>query len=187
VTFCGPNAGGKTQGWWQNKNGQALLKANLTATNGPCQTLVGYITGHTGSGDLINGDSTKYSNQLYNTAECATPTTAFSYLPSFDLKVFAVGTCSGNCWSMLLSQWLTTLLDTAAYPATIKAGGPALTGSAKIYNPDLLLGLPDCTTIGNLLTEAVNQFPTYKNTKSIVSAVSGMFDRINNNVQPSCV
>ena len=191
IIFCGPNAGGLTQGWWQNKNGQALLKANLTSTNGPCGTLTSYVSGNLTAGDLINADSSKFSNQLYNTGQCAAPTTAFSYLPSFDLKVFAAATCSGNCWSMLLSQWLTTLLDTASYPNTNKAGGPALTGAAHIYNPAGLLGLPTCTTIHDLLAGAVAQFPVppvtgYKNDKATVTALESMFDAINNNQQPSC-
>jgi len=87
---------------------------------------------------------------------------------------------------MLLSQWLTTTLDTASY-ITGKAGGPALDANDNIYNPDGLLGLDECTTIGDLLTQAVQQFSLYKDDKSTVTALSSMFDRINNNLQPSCV
>jgi hypothetical protein len=183
VTFCGPNAGGLTQGWWQNKNGQALLKAN---TSSACTTLNGYVGGNNTLADLINVDSGGNSSKQYVNGDC-TNTSAFSYLPKFDLFVFNLANSSGTGWPMLLSQWLTTTLDTASYPNTIKAGGPSLTGAAKIYNPDGLLGLPTCTTIHDLLAGAVTQFSSYKNTKSTVTALSSMFDRINNNIQPSCV
>ena len=182
VTFCGPNAGGLTQGWWQNKNGQALLKTN---TSSACTTLNSYVAANDSLTDLINVDSGGNTSKQYADGDCAN-SSRFSYLPNFDLFVFGLGKSSGNGWAMLLSQWLTTTLDTATY-ITGKAGGPALTSGAKIYNPDGLLGLPTCTTIGNLLTQAVQQFSIYKNTKSTVTALSGMFDRINNNVQPSCV
>jgi hypothetical protein len=183
VTFCGPNAGGLTQGWWQNKNGQSLLTKNTASA---CSTLTGYTSGHDALTDLINADSGGSASKKFTNGDCA-DSTKFSYLPKFDLFVFGLAKSSGNGWAMLLSQWLTTTLDTASYPNTIKAGGPALTSGAKIYNPDGLLGLPTCTTIGALLTGAVNNFSTYKNTKSTVTALAGMFDRINNHAQPSCV
>jgi len=187
VTFCGPNAGGHTQGWWQNKNGQALLKATLNTTSA-CGTLNGYVGAKDSLLDLINADSGGSSSKQYVKADC-TDTTKFSYLPKFDVFVFNLAKSSGNGWAMLLSQWMTTALDTADYPTTFKAGAPDLDFSAHIYNPDGLLGLEECTTIDALLTEASLQFnpPGYKNDKSQVTALAGMFDRINNNVQPSCV
>lgn len=180
VTFCGPNAGGLTQGWWQNKNGQQLLKNNIGSA---CTTLNGYVNGYTSPTGLINVDGT--TTKQYSTGSCSTSGT-FSYLPSFDLYVFGQANSSGTGWSMLLSQWLTTTLDTASY-ITGKAGGPALDANDNIYNPDGLLGLDECTTIGDLLTQAVQQFSLYKDDKSTVTALSSMFDRINNNLQPSCV
>ena len=184
VTFCGPNTGGLTQGFWQNKNGQTLLKNNTTAA---CNNLNGYVTlapGFTGSSDLINVDSGGDAAKTYVSTEC-TDSTKFSYLPKFDLFVFNLANSSGSGLSMLLSQWLTTVLDTGTY-TTGKAGGPGLSGSTKIYNPDHLLGQPVCTTIGNMLTHAVTDFGTYKADKATVTALSSFFDKINNNQQPTC-
>jgi len=183
VQFCGPNAGGLTQGWWQNKNGQKLLTSNTTSA---CTTLNGYLGSHTTLADLINVDHGQ-PPKLYVTGDCTNSST-FSYLPKFDLLVFGQATSTGTGWSMLLSQWLTTALDSAAYPTFYAAGKPALDPNAGIYNPNDVAGLNlgTCPTVSQLLTAAVNSFSSYSGDKSKVTALSSLFDAINNNKAVSC-
>jgi hypothetical protein len=179
VTFCGPNNGGLTMGWWQNNNGQALLKNNA----GPaCSTLNSYLGSNTTSAGLINVSSKP--TDLYKPASCApaTPT----YLPTFTYNVIKAANAAGSGQAMLLGQWLTTALDTAAYPSATSAGKPTLQSGQKVANPANLLGVGTCTKVGDLLSEAVSQFGSYKADKAKVTGLATLFDNINNNRAQTC-
>jgi len=187
VQFCGPNAGGLTMGWWQNGNGQALLKGNLTAA---CAAVTGYVAGHTATGDLINVNSK--APKLFVTTDCA-DSSKYSYLPTFTYNTVKAANAAGSGGPMLLGQWLTTALDTAGYANYTSAGRPTLDKTVRVAVPSNVataLGLPTCTSVDSLLAGAVNKFATYSGTtaasKAIVTGLATVFDNLNNNRAQTC-
>jgi len=185
VTYCGPNNGGLTMGWWQNNNGQALLKANLANA---CGTVTGYTGLAPAASHLINASST--STGAFAPGSCTGPsaTSNKSYLPTFTYNVVKSANASGSGAPMLLGQWLTTALDTAGYPTFTSAGRPTLSASQDIAIPTGLqsLGLAPCSTVGNALTVAVNQYGAYKANKATVTTFITLFDNLNNNRAQTC-
>lgn len=200
VTFCGPNNGGLTMGWWQNKNGQALLKNNLTNACGSWNGYVGASSGTSSSANYLPDAYVTYykSNQgqyLYDSTKCATPTTSNkSYLPVFDLNVFAAANASGTGTWMVEGQYLTTVLNTASGYVNAGAGAPTLDASTRVQIPLALqtasttgIGLAACDTIGNLLNKAASQYTTYSSGKTAAtSALITLLTKINQNQAQTC-
>jgi hypothetical protein len=196
VVFCGPNNGGLTMGWWQNKNGQALLKANLTAA---CSTVNGYLPSVFTHGALTYLPDAYTANKSFNTAtyqyiaaNCTAGGSDKSYLPTFDLNVFTAANAAGTGTLMVEGQWLTTALDTAPYAVFTSAGKPTLSAGQKVQIPAALqsgLALAPCDTIGNLLTSAASRYPVYAPSKSlgVTPGLITLLNAINNNQAITCV
>jgi hypothetical protein len=200
VRFCGPNNGGLTMGWWQNKNGQSLITQNLV---GACGTVNGYLPTTFAHGKLtyLPDAYTAYkakgvdftTGYQYDSTKCVGPPTSNkSYLPVFDLNVFTAASASGTGTMMVEGQWLTTALDTASYPlpAVYTPGKPALSPSLGVKMPTALqtgFGLAACDTISNLLTQAAGQYASYASSKAAVtSALITTLNAINNNQAQTC-
>jgi hypothetical protein len=199
VTFCGPNSGGLTMGWWQNKNGQSLLKANLANA---CSTFNGYLPAvftH-GFGTYLPDAYSSYfgkttvaqSAYYYNSANCGGPTNVKSYLPTFDMNVFTAANASGTGTWMVEGQWVAAALNTASYPNFTSAGRPTLTATGNIVIPASLqgaggIGLNACDSIGNLLTATAASYPSYAaNKTAITSALITLLTKINQNQALTC-
>lgn len=188
VTFCGPNNGGLTMGWWQNSNGQALLK-NVANTSVACSTVNGYLGATLG---IVNASTATTGS--WNSAACATVSIApkSPYLPTFTYNAIKAANASGTGQPMLEGQWLTTALDTSAYGWWTGAGKPTLNKlqgikiDATITVPLGLAAATTCDQVGDLLSRAASQFASYGGNKSSVTALLSLFDRINNNKQQTC-
>ncbi|MCW2598521.1 MAG: hypothetical protein JWM02_350 [Frankiales bacterium] len=193
VTLCGPNSGGLTMGWWQNKNGQALLKANTAAA---CGTVNGYLPALGSHGalnylpDAYTSAKSPASAYYYDSAACTT-LSAKSYLPTFDLNVFSVAAAAGTGTKMVEGQWLTTALDTATYVNSSSAGKPTLSAGQKVIIPSALqtgLGLATCDTVGHLLTASAGQYSGYASSKTaITAALIPLFTAINQSQAQTCI
>ena len=196
VTFCGPNSGGLTMGWWQNKNGQNLLKNNLTNA---CTTVNGYLPGsfsHGAASYLPDAYTQNKSFQplatyQYVSAECGTSGKK-SYLPTFDMNVFTAANAAGTGTMMDEGQWLTTAMNTASYPNFTTAGRPTLSGTQGVVIPTALrtpLGLTQCSTISDLLSHAASNYPSYASSKTLTGvtpALITLLNAINNNQAQTC-
>jgi hypothetical protein len=196
VVFCGPNNGGLTMGWWQNKNGQALLKNNVAAA---CSTVNADLPAAFTHGALsylpdayTANKSFPIATYQYVAANCTSGGSNKSYLPTFDLNVFTAANAAGTGTMMVEGQWLTTALNTAPYTASTSAGKPTLNAGQKVQIPVALrtpLALAPCDTIGNLLANAASQYPVYSGSKSlgVTPALITLLNAINNNQAITCV
>jgi uncharacterized repeat protein (TIGR01451 family) len=202
IALCMPiatptNTGGHTMGWWQNKNGQALLKNNVAAA---CSTLNSYLPTtytHGVSTYLLDAHAAYYAKKAadqaayyYDRSQCTGPTTSRSYLPAFDITVFTAANASKTGTRMVEGQWLTTALNTATYANYTSAGRPTLDAAQKVVIPAALqsgLGLAACDTIGHLLTKSAALYPQYATGKTTVtSALITLLDAINNDRAAVC-
>jgi len=194
VTFCGPISGGLTMGWWQNKNGQKLLAANVANA---CSAFNGHLPAvfvH-GSTKYLPDAYTAYSSKFkqYDSAKCTT-TGDSSYLPTFDINVFTAANASQTGTQMVEGQFLTTALNTAAGYVNQGAGvpgGPSL-GSTGVVIPLQLqgaanLGLGSCATVSDLLTAAAARYPNYASSKtSVTQALIPLLTNINQSQALTC-
>jgi hypothetical protein len=195
VFFCGPNDGGLTMGWWQNKNGQALLKANLSSA---CSTVNSHLPVAFAHGTLTYLPDAYQQNKTfissaynYLSAQCTVGGTK-SFLPAFDLNVFTAANASGTGTMMVEGQWFTTAMDTATYTVSTSAGKPTLGAGQKVQIPSALqtgLGLNACDTVGNLLTSAAAQYQAYAPSKTtgVTPALITLLNAINNNQAITCL
>jgi hypothetical protein len=115
VTVCGPVAGGLTMGFWQNKNGQAIITGGAS-TAGVCK-----------SGTWLR----QYApfQDLSSTATC-------SQVGTYVTNIIKAANASGSSMNaMLKAQMLATALDVYfSDPAlgTNKIGAPAPLGGVKV-------------------------------------------------------
>jgi hypothetical protein len=101
VEVCGPaRTGALTMGFWQNKNGQALIK-NTAWSGTACATLLTFVKSFLPFSDLKVG-STTYPDTCQGIAD-------------YDTAVFKAAQCSGPaatpCNAMLKAQMLATAFD----------------------------------------------------------------------------
>lgn len=182
VTVCGPlQTGAKTIGFWQNKNGQGIIKAGA-ATAGVCN-----------SGTWLR----QYApfQDLGASASCSTVAT-------YVTNVIKAADASGSSMNpMLKAQMLATALDVYFSDGTLggnKIGAPAPIGGVSV---DLTLICTDLTctafedsstvfggspkTVLEMLTYAAGQSNVggslwYGNVKSTQELAKDAFDAINN-------
>jgi hypothetical protein len=55
-----------------------------------------------------------------------------------------------------------------------------------LANPANLLGAGTCAKVGDLLSQAVSRYGTYKADKAKVTALATLFDNLNNNRAQTC-
>jgi hypothetical protein len=92
VTVCGPASGGLTMGFWQNKNGQNIIKSYSGGTSGT--TLHAFLAGFHPFSDETSTTGTGIASYVYNVIKAATCTST-----------------GKTCNSMLKAQMLATALD----------------------------------------------------------------------------
>ena len=187
VTICGPvQTGALTMGFWQNKNGQAIITGGAS-TAGVCN-----------SGTWLR----QYApfQDLSATATC-------SQVGTYVLNVIKAATCtstSQTCNAMLKAQMLATALDVYFSDPALggnKIGAPAPIGGVAIDLTKVCVNIPTCTVFENdssvfganslsvsaLLASAASQSNAggsiwYGNVKATQVMAKDVFDAINNQV-----
>jgi hypothetical protein len=176
VTVCGPaKTGALTIGFWQNNNGQAILKAG-TATSGVCN-----------AGTWLR---TMAPFQDLSTSANCTAVAAYVY------NVVKAANASGATMNaMLKAQMLATALDVYFSDAALggnKIAAPAPLGGVKIDLTQLgtsaAFGGATSLTVAQLLAYAASQFTAapapagtwYGNVKATQELAKNTFDAINN-------
>jgi hypothetical protein len=186
VSVCGPASGGLTMGFWQNKNGQAIISG-------------GHYTGT--SPKICNSGSylrtLKPFNDLSATATCATVATYVTNI------IKAANASGASMNAMLKSQMLATALDVYF---SGNEGDPLHSISLGGVRVDLtnIGGVNEsaafssgCETVNAMLTDAsiaattataANTLasPWYGQTKAVQGKAEASFDAVNNGVAFSC-
>jgi hypothetical protein len=178
VTVCGPqNLGGKTIGFWSNKNGQDIIK-KAGAVSGVCK-LTPFLRTYAPFQDLSA------------TASCTTVNT-------YVQNVIKAANASGVTMNaMLKAQMLATALDVYFSDPALggnKIGAPAPIGSQVIdltnikgnQNVSAAFGGAMSMTVNQMLTYAASQSNVggttwYGNVKATQELAKNAFDAINNN------
>jgi hypothetical protein len=181
VQVCGPaHTGALTMGFWQNKNGQAII-AHGASTGGVCNSGT-WLRQYAPFGDLSA------------TASC-------SAVASYVTNVINVATCSGTaqpCNAMLKAQMLATALDVyfsspslggnaIGAPAPIGGVAIALNPGSGLENWSPAFGGAPSMTVSQMLAYAASQSSTggstwYLNVKATQVLAKDAFDAINNQV-----
>jgi hypothetical protein len=197
ATLCGPaKTGALTMGFWQNKNGQAIITGGLS-TSGVCN-----------SGTWLRGFSP--FQDLSATASC-------SAVATYVTNVIKAANASGSAMNaMLKAQMLATALDVYFSDTTLggnKINAPSPIGAQKIdltmickmidgsggiatcsgtyQNTSLVFGGSACQTVLALLTyensvSNVGGTTWYANVKATQEQAKNTFDAINNQVVFNC-
>lgn len=161
VTVCGPITGGHTMGFWQNKNGQALIKGD-SSTAGVCGTTT-YLRQFAPFQDL---------------KATATCNEAASYVTNVIKKANASGATMN---AMLKGQMLATALSVHLFD-------PALGGrTVDVSDWSAAFGGADAMTVDQMLAYAASQSNVggtswYGQSKSVQELAKNAFDGINNQV-----
>lgn len=145
VQVCTYGANGKTIGFWQNKNGQAIILANGP---GMCSNL------------------SAFGNVLSLPSPCNATTLANYYV-----NVFNAANASGDGVAMFRAQFFASAMNAYMWPD--------FAGYTVSYNSS-------CMTVNQLLAYANANFSSLSANKTNLMAVKDIFDRLNNNIQPSC-
>ena len=93
VTVCGPASGGLTMGFWQNNNGQGIIKSYCIAGTGT-GSLNAYLTGLNPFKDMTATTCANEATYVYNT-----------------IKAAKCSSTDQTCNTMLKAQMLATALD----------------------------------------------------------------------------
>ena len=188
VTICGPaHTGALTMGFWQNKNGQAIITGGAS-TSGVCNSAT-WLRQYAPFQDLSA------------TATC-------SQVGTYVTNVIKAATCTSTtntCNSMLKSQMLATALDVYFSDTSLggnKIGAPAAIGAVLIDLTKICTNIPTCSSFENdsgafggansltvlgLLTYAASQSNVggtvwYGQVKVTQVMAKDVFDAINNQV-----
>jgi hypothetical protein len=186
VTVCGPaQTGALTMGFWQNKNGQAIITGGAS-TSGVCN-----------SGSWL---------RQYAPFQGLSATASCSQVASFATSVIKAANASGASMNaMLKAQMLSTALDVYFSDPALgsnKIGAPAPVGGASIdltkvcANPTTCTGYEDTSsafggtspqTVSQLLSDAASQSNAggsawYGQVKATQGLAKDTFDAINNQV-----
>ena len=190
VTICNTATGGKTIGFWQNPNGQAIIKGGY-ASSGVCN-----------SGTWLRG--LLPFQDLSATATC-------SQVATYATNVIKAANASGTAMNaMLKAQMLATALDVyfsdpalggnkigAAQPiggVKIDLTSVQAIGSSSYQNTSAAFGGASCRTVVQLLADAALQSNAggsvwYGQVKATQELAKDTFDAINNQVAwiaPTC-
>lgn len=153
VQLCRLLGGTFTMGFWQNKNGQALIQAHAAAW---CTALSAYPNVLTGlpncSGANIAGNSTKagsLAKYVYDTVKAANS--------------------AGDGLLMLKAQFLAMALNVANKPSV---GTTSVDLSGLLSSSELTtLGLSSCTTVNSLLAATNSTLSIWSSNKMFVTDV----------------
>jgi hypothetical protein len=186
VTVCGPvRTGALTMGFWQNKNGQDIIKTGAS-TSGVCN-----------SGAWLR----QYApfKDLSSTATC-------SQVATYVSNIIKAANASGSSMNaMLKAQMLATALDVYFSDPALggnKIAAPAPIGGVAIDLTQICANIPSCSTfinassafggatsltISQALAYAASQSNVggttwYANVKSIQEQAKDVFDAVNNQV-----
>ncbi len=172
VRICGPVGGEGTMGFWQNKNGQALIKAG-TSTAGVC-------------------DSGAYL-RTYNPFKDLSATATCTQVATYVTNVIKAASASGASMNaMLKGQMLSTALDVyfGKVPGNVtmdltKVNKPI--GSASYENVSAAFGGATSMTVNQMLSYASSQSNSggsawYGQNKSRQEKAKDALDAINNGV-----
>jgi hypothetical protein len=184
VTVCGPvHTGALTMGYWQNKNGQAIISGQ--AKTGVCP-------------------STTWLRQYAPFQDLASTSTC-AQVAAYDVKIFNAANASGSAMNaMLKAQMLSTAFDVYFSDPALggnKIGAPAPIGgvaidltkvnaapfSANYVNASAAFGGATSLTVSQILAYAAGQSDVggvtwYSNVKSTQELAKDTFDAINNQV-----
>ncbi len=163
VRICGPVGGEGTMGFWQNKNGQALIKGS-TLNVGEC-ALTDYLRAYNPFGDLSDGSTCKQVSEYVTT-------------------VIKKASSSGAAMNaMLKGQMLATALD-VYFPSRVRVRRPTV---MDISDYSAAFGGAESMTVGAMLTYASSQSNSggtvwYGQVKKTQEKAKNAFDAINNGV-----
>jgi hypothetical protein len=176
--ICGPVVGGLTMGFWQNNNGQRIIKNGATTSN-VCN-----------SGTWLR--TFNPFKDLSATANCnAVATYVYNVIKGGGVN------CGGvNCNSLLKAQMLATALN--VYFSDAALGGNAIGAAAPIGGVNVNITTwkvgfnnQTCLTVGAMLAYAASQSNSggsswYGQVKATQERSKSAFDAINNQVAFSC-
>jgi hypothetical protein len=172
VSVCG-NGNGFTMGYWQNKNGQALIKANVA---GLCSYLFGYPTTSSSGGPFNNVWASGPAKPT--SGNC----TSNGVLATWVTNVIKAANASMTGAPMFEGQFLATALD--AYFSSALAGTHVLVSSTVA---SALGESGTCLTVGTLLADGNSHYSSLASgSKTTFMAVKDVYDRINNGVALTC-
>jgi hypothetical protein len=175
VHVCGPVTGGLTMGFWQNNNGQALIK-NGAAPGGVCA-------------------SGTYLKTTYNPFKDLTGTSCAQVATYVTSVIKAANASGASMNAMLKGQMLATALDVFFNKVgpTVKVDLkmiPKPVTSTNYENTSAAFGGNTCRSVNNLLTDASSSAasaqgnpsasPWYGQVKATQELAKDTFDAINN-------
>jgi hypothetical protein len=185
VNVCGTVTGGLTIGFWQNKNGQAIISTGGASTAGVCN-----------SGTYLRGFIPFLD--LPATASC-------SQVALYVTNIIKAATAKGAAMNaMLKAQMLATALDVffskvgggtyvdlTKICKMIDGSGGAATCSGVYRNVSAAFGGATCLTVNAILAYASSQSSSgggswYGQVKATQELAKDTFDAINNQVAFSC-
>jgi hypothetical protein len=176
VRVCGPNTGEGTMGFWQNKNGQDIIKGGAS-TAGVCN-----------SGTYL---------RTFNPFKDLSATASCSAVATYVTNVIKAANATGASMNaMLKAQMLSTALD--VFFGKVNGNNKVdLTyinkpiGSASYENTSAAFGGSTCLTVNQLLAYASSQSNSggsawYGQVKATQELAKDTFDAINNGKTFSC-
>lgn len=159
VTVCRQalTVGGHTIGFWQNKNGQAVIGGNTPVL---CSALASYSTVFAGTGFPTSCTATTLTTWVTSVIKNAN---------------------SKDAVLMFRAQFLGTALG------ALTVGVPTHLGETDAPVTGALVGTSaSCLTISQLLSAANASYTTLAANRTGMLTVKDWFDKINNNVMPVC-
>ncbi len=195
VQVCGPVTGGLTMGFWQNKNGQGIIKSYCGGTSGT--SLAAYLEGFAPFQDFSGTSCSDVASYVYTVIKAANASGASmnAMLKAQDLATtldvyFSTPNLGGNRIGAPTPLG-PVYVDLASICKMIDGSGGG-TCSGNLENTAAAFGgSPTCQQISALLTEAASQsdeggITWYGNVKATQGLAKDTFDAINNGVAYSC-
>jgi hypothetical protein len=194
-TSCGPTTtttnGGLSMGYWQNKNGQGIVKASCGGTSGT--SLAAFLTGYNPFQDMTATTCAGEASYVYGVVKAA-----------------SAGGATMNV--MLKSQMLATALDVYFSDPALGGNRIGATGPVGAFHVELTQVCPavtpgtctvpyedtsaafgggTCQAVGALLTEAAAASNSggslwYGNAKATQGLAKDTFDAVDNQVAVAC-
>lgn len=160
VTVCRTNSNGFTMGYWQNKNGQALIKSYAATADAAVGQSVSLCT---------------YLGNYPNVLTMPNPCTGIS-LAAYVYNVIKAANAAGDGAPMFKGQFLATALS-AYFSPSLAATGIAV--DSGIFGSS-------CMTVSALLAYGNSHYATLSLDKTTFMAVKSVYDSINNDLAITC-
>jgi hypothetical protein len=196
VTVCGPaKSGALTMGFWQNKNGQNIIKNYCGGTSGT--TLKAYLTQYNQFKDLSGTSCNDIAAYVYNTIKVANAggSSMNAMLKAQDLAskldvYFGTANLGGNRIGAAVNI-ASVSFDLTKICKMIDSSAGTATCSGTFQNVSSAFGGATCMTIDQMNAYASTQSNVggttwYGNVKSVQEMAKNAFDAINNGVAFSC-